>query len=586
MCRRNSFLAACAIAMALLVNLATAASPTLSTPLSLSPTAQKSLLSPSTPVAQPFLNVKPVLTAFSPPSCANPGQQIRLSGSNLGAPSGRHLVMDTGQGLLTLVFDRWTNTQIRARLPANFPHHGKVSVGIHSAAGWLGLPLTVPICAQPVLATPLAAGVPLTTLATPTPTLAPIAPQTSPPASPAGTTPVPEAAPSQDGAFLPPMDSGSLLGSALPPVPEGLNLTTSEQDTPQFTPHELVAVTASMADAQYLQQLMMQGYQARVVRRRKLGSLGVVISAFHLPDSTSVAETLTNVRQQYPDLWIDVNHYFRPMAARVDPRASLYRAIARNTGERCGRGLRVGLLDGPVDVNHPALKGQAIKQKQIFARGRTAASTRHATAVASLLVGNPAVTGLGGAISEAQLAVGVVMQQGRDDDTFSTAEDLLTGLNWLLQQPVQDVILSLGGPRNALLEVALQRVLALGVGVVAAAGNGGPGAAPSYPAAQAGVVAVTAIDSEQRVAADANRGDYIDLAAPGVDVWVADEKSGARYASGSSMAAPLVAAAMAQLGGNPAVAAELFKKARDLGSPGKDPLTGWGLLQFPACAGR
>ena len=41
-----------------------------------------------------------------------------------------------------------------------------------------------------------------------------------------------------------------------------------------------------------------------------------------------------------------------------------------------------------------------------------------------------------------------------------------------------------------------------------------------YPAAYSGVVAVTAVDSRLEVYRRANRGDYIDIAAPGVNLPV------------------------------------------------------------------
>lgn len=576
MSRPSSALVGCAIAGLLIVRLTAAATldPSLATPLGISPTIKNTTV----PV---LTTIKPVLTGFTPQPCVKPGQALTLKGNNLAPRNGRRLVMDTGQGRFTLVVGSWTKTQIRSQLPANFNHQAKVSIGIRSATAWVGQPQTVAICSPPVLSSPV-----LGTTSPPPRLSSSPEPNVDTPANASPETlETPETAETPSAGFIPPAAGGSLLGMALPPVPEGLNLVALREDDPAFAPHELVAVTASMADAQRLQQIMMQDYQARVVRRRKLGALGMVISAFRLPDQAVVAEILDSVRQQYPDLWIDANHYFRPLAATAGNRAVLYRAIGYKAGARCGRGLRVGLLDGPVALAHPALKGQAIQQKILFARGRTAASTQHSTALASLLVGNPAVAGLGGVISEAQLVVGVVMQQGEDDAVFSTTEDLLTGLNWLLMVPVQVVNLSLGGPRNALLEVALQRVLALGVGVVAAAGNSGADAPPSYPAAQTGVLAVTSVDSDGRVARDANHGDYIDLAAPGVDVWVADGQAGEHYASGSSMAAPLVAAALAQLGGNPAQAVQLFRQAHDLGAPGKDAVFGWGLLQLPSCIG-
>jgi len=551
---RSSRRVAIAIALLALVDLAGAASPLYA------PVPLKSPSLPGNRVTLPTSITRPVLTGITPARCARPGQKLVISGRSLGRRDGRQLVMDTGQQQLNLSVKSWRSTQITALLPSRFRHRGKVEIGIRSVQGWQGSPLPVVICRA-------AADVPAT-------------PSSNPP--PVGVLPQPA---NETPALMPVgAGAGNLIGAALPPVPGTLQLAVPDQGERHYTPHELVAVTASMDDAQRLAQVM-GGYQARVIRRRKLGSLGMVLSAFRLPDQVSIADTLTAIRHEYPDLWIDVNHYFRPSAAAGGKRVALYRAIDRQPDAACGRGLRIGLLDGPVDQDHPALSGQSISQKVLFARGRPAASTRHATAVASLLVGNPAVAGLGGVVSEANLYIGVVMRQGEDDDVYSTAEDLLSGLGWLLDQPVQVISLSLGGPRNALLEVALQRTLSLGVGVVASAGNGGADASPSYPAAQAGVVAVTSVDSDGVVAGDANRGDYIDLAAPGVDVWVASGKAGGRYASGTSMAAPLAAAALARLGGRPAMAAQLFKRAHDLGKAGKDPVYGWGLLHFPACSG-
>ncbi len=575
------------------------------------PLLKPAQLLPRNKVNLPSLTtLRPALTGVTPSRCTSPGDRLVLGGRNLGQRGTRQLVMDTGRAQVTLVVISWTASRITTRLPRRFNHRGKVEIGIRYNHRWLSTPLPVVICSA--IRVPLPTGVPavsapLRGLTPPlpplptTPVSTPAPAEPSPPVtpSPAASSDLsaPTSAPADDNTWsnspdnaeqIPParlIGGGTLLGAALPPVPAGLQLVVppAQGAQRQYAPHELVAVTASMKDAKRLAQVMGR-YQARVIRRRKLGSLGMVISTFRLPGKVALVKTLRSVRTQYPGLWIDVNHYFRPQATPNRPRTLLYRAIGWHFGQHCGRGLRVGILDGPVDMTHPALSKQAVVQKRLFARGRTAASTRHATAVASLLVGNPAVPGLGGIINQAHLYVGVVMQ-ANDDDQYSTAEDLLSGLNWLLEQRVQVISLSLGGEPDALLRVALQRTLARGVGVVAAAGNGGAEAPPSYPAAQIGVVAVTSVDSEGVVARDANRGNYIDLAAPGVDVWVAASQGGGRYASGTSMAAPLVAAALAQLGGKPAQVTHLFRQARDLGKTGKDPVYGWGLLQFPACSG-
>lgn len=575
-----------AVGIALLCHLAQAAP-------GYAPVPVKPLLQTRDLVALPSTVTGPSLTGFSPGGCAHPGRYLVVTGHNLGLPQGRTLVMDTGQRLITLTVASWTATQVKTRLPELFNHHGKVEIGIQSAQHrWQGNPLPVPICksaeasaATSILRYPSA---PVVTPLTP-PVSGAVPPN---PAEEFGTARQPGVAAEDgyDSGQVPAIQSGysgqigggSLIGAALPPVPEALRIPAPDADVQTAAPHELIAVTSSMDDAKRLAQVMME-YQGSVIRRQKLASLGLVLSTFRLPAQTLVSEALKAVHQQYPQLWIDANHYFRPMTARGGQREPLYQAIARHPDRDCGRDVRIGMLDGPVAMTHPALSGQSIVQKVVFAGGHQVAPVRHATAIASLLVGNPAVPGMGGVVPAANLYVGVVMQLAEDDDMRSTTEDLLAGLDWLLNQSVQVINLSLGGPRNALLELALQRVLSVGVGVAAAAGNGGANAPPFYPAAQPGVIAVTSVDSAGQPAGDANQGDYIDLAAPGVNVWVAGDKGDDRYESGTSLAAALVAAALAQLGGQPAQAEHLFQQAHDLGAKGKDAVFGWGLLQFAAC---
>lgn len=237
--------------------------------------------------------------------------------------------MDTGTKQLALVVTSWTAGRISSRLPAQFQHHAKVEIGIRSGQRWLGSPLPVTICRQSV-SSPVLPGLNIS----PAPVLiqrSPVQPvpvvihgnpvsSSSVPVPATASTPAPPEEPAAPVAAEfydetnwenPPDDSataqtgqtvggGSLLGMPLPPVPKSLNLLTAKKGRQLSQPHELLAVTASMADAKRLAQVM-QGYQARIIRRSKLASLGMVISTFRLPDQASVADTLKAVRQQYPE---------------------------------------------------------------------------------------------------------------------------------------------------------------------------------------------------------------------------------------------------------------------------------------------
>jgi subtilisin family serine protease len=101
-------------------------------------------------------------------------------------------------------------------------------------------------------------------------------------------------------------------------------------------------------------------------------------------------------------------------------------------------------------------------------------------------------------------------------------------------------------------------------------------------------LAVTAVDADLRPYRYAIRGDHVDLAAPGVRIWSAAENGTADYFQGTSFATPFVTATAATLlhsargVGVKEMRDVLRSSARDLGSPGKDPIFGWGLAQLPA----
>jgi subtilisin family serine protease len=107
--------------------------------------------------------------------------------------------------------------------------------------------------------------------------------------------------------------------------------------------------------------------------------------------------------------------------------------------------------------------------------------------------------------------------------------------------------MSFGGPEDPLLLKSVQAAHAHGVIMVAAAGNEGPRAAPDYPAAYPEVIAVTATDDRDQIYQDANHGNYIAVAAPGVDVLVPAPNGGYGMTTGTSVAAAHVSGVAALL---------------------------------------
>jgi subtilisin family serine protease len=170
-----------------------------------------------------------------------------------------------------------------------------------------------------------------------------------------------------------------------------------------------------------------------------------------------------------------------------------------------------------------------------------------------------------------------------DDERGEIAStvSLIRALDWLISSKVDVVNISLAGPPNRLLEKALERAASQNMVVMAAAGNGGPVARPMYPAAYDSVVAITAVDAGKQVFRLANRGEYLALAAPGVDLRHAQSGGGYAASSGTSFAVPFAVTAAARLrrlqpGSD--IISMLLDSAMDLGPPGRDSIYGYGLL--------
>ncbi len=136
-----------------------------------------------------------------------------------------------------------------------------------------------------------------------------------------------------------------------------------------------------------------------------------------------------------------------------------------------------------------------------------------------------------------------------------------------------------------ILRDAVQYAWDNGMVMVAAAGNNNSGT-PFYPAAYPGAIAVAATDSGDNRANFSNFGDYIDVAAPGVDILSCGHSGPSDYftTSGTSMASPHTTGLVALMHAlDPGISNQdvrdlLQQGADDLGDAGFDPLFGWGRI--------
>jgi serine protease len=227
----------------------------------------------------------------------------------------------------------------------------------------------------------------------------------------------------------------------------------------------------------------------------------------------------------------------------------------------CGRGVTVAVID----------TGVACFDKGPFSRGTDLSGTRceggwnfvddnaqaaddqgHGTHVAGTIAQttNNAVGTAGLAYCATLMPIKVLSRQG-----FGSTANVAEGIRFAADNGAQIINLSLGGPiKSKILEDAVNHAIAKNVLVVAAAGNSGRSV--GWPAAYPGVVAVSATDVNDKIAAFSSRGPQVVLAAPGVAVTQQTICNGGREKceifgtfSGTSMASPHVAGVAAMIEG-------------------------------------
>jgi subtilisin family serine protease len=243
-----------------------------------------------------------------------------------------------------------------------------------------------------------------------------------------------------------------------------------------------------------------------------------------------------------------------------------------------GSKIRVALIDSGVDASHPELAGAVVATFDALADDPSPQAGQHGTGMAGAIAARRTL--LGTAPRVALLTVRAFGASSAEGTTFA----IIKGLDWAADQGARVVNMSFAGPPDPRLRDAIAKAARRGMVLVAAAGNKGKSSPPLFPAADPGVIAVTATDVDDGLFADANRGSYIAVAAPGVDVLVPALGTDYAFFTGTSVAAAEVSGVAALvLERNPSlssseVRAILMRTAKALGPKGRSQDFGAGLV--------
>lgn len=206
---------------------------------------------------------------------------------------------------------------------------------------------------------------------------------------------------------------------------------------------------------------------------------------------------------------------------------------------------KIAILDTGIDQDHEDLTGKITINKNFSDSSTVDDEYGHGTHVAGIAA---AVTDNGTGVAGVGYNCSLMNIKVLNDSGSGDYSWIASGITWAADNGAKVINMSLGGKLGSkTLQNAVNYAWNKGVVVVAAAGNNG-NSRPSYPAYYSNCIAVAASDINDAKASFSNYGDWVDVAAPGVNIYstlpnhanaIGMEDYGSL--SGTSMSTPYVA---------------------------------------------
>lgn len=222
-----------------------------------------------------------------------------------------------------------------------------------------------------------------------------------------------------------------------------------------------------------------------------------------------------------------------------------------------GEGIVVAVIDTGVDTDHPDLKDRIIGGRNFTTDhngdvNNFEDNNGHGTHVSGIVAASLNGDGVVGVAPKAKiLSIKALTEDGAGDYGW-----IINAINYAVEwrgpknEQARVICMSLGGPNDVPeMREAIQNAVNHNVSVVVAAGNEGDGQEDTfeyaYPGAYNEVISVGAVNTNLQLAPFSNSHNEVDLVAPGVNVLSTYLDNKFAKLSGTSMAAPFVAGALA-----------------------------------------
>ncbi len=261
-------------------------------------------------------------------------------------------------------------------------------------------------------------------------------------------------------------------------------------------------------------------------------------------------------------------------------------------GTNKGKGVRVAVIDTGVDDENPQLTAAVDKAAglDLLTSGKGADPTNdevgHGTKVAGIIAARP--RGGTGFVGLAPGATIIPIRQN-DADSSGDSDSMARAIDHAVARGADVINISQDTAKplsaTSALAESVRKAIARDVVVIASAGNDGLDGKvkKTYPAAFDGVLAVASSDRNNERAAFSQAGDFVGVAAPGVDIVSTVPGGGQCTDSGTSFSAPFVAGVAALLkekhpDWTPAQIVTRIEQTAERSVNGHDNFVGWGVV--------